>query len=113
MSNQQCDFDKGSQVVDVIVIVIVIISLPLGLSACEQRGCESSHSKNSLGLIPLKTTMIFCPECHGFHKSAFVMVIKGYNFLHFDVSWWLSYKVSATTYPPPPPLSSHSLPHEV
>ncbi len=26
-----------------------------------------------------KTTMIFRPECHGFHKSAFVMVIKGYN----------------------------------
>jgi uncharacterized membrane protein YdbT with pleckstrin-like domain len=38
----------------VIVIVIVIITLPLGLSAFEQRGCESSHSKNSLGLNPLK-----------------------------------------------------------
>ena len=38
----------------IIVIVIVIIMLPLGLSAFEQRGCESSHSKNSLGLNPLK-----------------------------------------------------------
>ena len=36
----------------VIVILIVIITLPLGLSAFEQRGCESSHSKNSLGLNP-------------------------------------------------------------
>jgi hypothetical protein len=38
----------------VIDIFIVIITLPLGLRAFEQRGCESSHSKNSLGLNPLK-----------------------------------------------------------
>ena len=38
----------------VVIIVIVIITLPLGLSAFEQKGCESSHSKNSLGLNPLK-----------------------------------------------------------
>ena len=40
------------QSTDIVVIVIVIITLPLGLSAFEQRGCESSHSKNSLGLNP-------------------------------------------------------------
>ncbi len=62
--------------------VIVIITLPLGLSAFEQRGCESSHSKYSLGLNPLKTTMTFRPECHGFHKSAFVMDIQGYDSMY-------------------------------
>jgi len=51
-------------------------------------------------------TMIFRPECHGFHKSAFVVVIKGYNFLCFDVSWWLSYKVSGH-HLSSPPLPSH------
>jgi hypothetical protein len=89
----------------------VIITLPLGLSAFEQRGCESSHSKYSFGLNPLKPTMAFCPECHGFHKSAFVMVIKGYDsitplFLRFDAAGGFRIKFQATTYHPPP-LPSH------
>jgi len=58
-----------SHTIVIVIIVIVIITLPLGLSAFEQRGCESSHSKYPLGLNPLKTTMTFRPECHGFHKS--------------------------------------------
>ena len=92
----------------------VIITLPLGLSAFEQRGCESSHSKYSFGLNPLKTTMTFCPECHGFHKSAFVMVTKGYDsitplFLRFDAAGGFRIKFQATTYhPPPSPLISFS-----
>ena len=98
----------------IIVIVIVIITLPLGLSAFEQRGCESSHSKYSLGLNPLKTTMTFRPECHGFHKSDFVMVIKGYDsitplVLRFDAAGGFHIKFQATTYhPPPSPLISFS-----
>jgi hypothetical protein len=60
------------------------------------------HYATTKGLVRLskdfKPTMIFRPECHGFHKSAFVMVIKVTTvllpFIRYDVSWWLSYKVS-------------------
>ncbi len=95
-----------------VVVVVVIITLPLGLSAFEQKGCESSHSKSSLGLNPLNTTMTFHPECHGFHKSAFVMVIKGYDsitplVLRFDAAGGFRIKFQATTYHPPPPFPSH------
>ena len=50
------EFDKTiySHTIVIVIIVIVIITLPLGLSAFEQRGCQSSHSKNALGLNPLK-----------------------------------------------------------
>jgi len=98
----------------VFVFVFVIITLPLGLSVFEQRGCESSHSKYSSVLNPLKTTMTFRPKCHGFHKSAFVMVIKGYDsitplVLRFDAAGGFRMKFQATTYhPPPSPLISFS-----
>ena len=74
--------------------------------------------KTELVLNPLKTTMTFLPECHGFHKSAFVMVIKGYDsitplVLRFDAAGGFRIKFQATTYHPPPPLSSHSLRHAV
>jgi hypothetical protein len=50
--------------------------------------------------------MIFRPECHGFDKSAFVMVIKGYNFFRFVSASGFNIKFQATTYPLPP-LPSH------
>jgi hypothetical protein len=66
-----------------------------------------------IGTKSFKTTMIFRPECHSFHKSAFVMVINGY-LPPFDVTWWLLHKVSGHHLSsPPPPLSSHSLRHEI
>ena len=114
MQSCQCAWPLNRREGPPLVIVIVIITLPLGLSAFEQRGCESSHSKYSLGLNPLKTTMTFRPECHGFHKSAFVMVIKGYDsitplVLRFDAAGGFHIKFQATTYhPPPSPLISFS-----
>ena len=57
--------------------------------------------------------MIFCPECHGFHTSAFV-IIKGYNSITplpsfiFMSAGGFHIKFQATTYTYPlPPIPSH------